>query len=115
MRFYHRALDKLQLLLDKEGMFTAVRLKRKKKTAKKLIYAYIPSDEGEPGMVEFAIANGSLRRHYHITKAENDTSNMQVGHASAWLLLKLAQQDALPADRVFPLQNVHISKEKSSH
>lgn len=115
MRFYHRALDKLRLLLDKEGMFTAVRLKRKKKTAKKLIYAYIPSDEGEPGMVEFAIANGSLRRHYHITKAENDTSNMQVGHASAWLLLKLAQQDALPADRVFPLQNVHISKEKSSH
>ena len=114
MRFYHRTLDKLRLLLDKEGMFTAVRLKRKTKTVKKLVYTYIPSNEGEPGMIEFTIANSILQRHYHITKAENDTSNMQIGHASAQLLLKLAQQDSLPADRVFPLQNIHIPKEKSS-
>ena len=113
MRFYHRILGKLRLLLDKEGMFTAVRLKRKKKTAKNLIYAYIPTNEGEPGKIEFTIANGILQRHYHIIKAENDTNNMQIGHASARLLLRLAQQDALPADRVFPLQNVHIPKEKS--
>ncbi len=115
MRFYHRILDKLRLLLDKEGMFTAVRLKRKKKTAKNLIYAYIPTNEGEAGKIEFTIANGILQRHYHIIKAENDTNNMQIGHASARLLLNLAQQDALPADRVFPLQIVHIPKEKSSH
>ena len=113
MRFYHRILGKLQLLLDKEGMFTAVRLKRKKKTAKNLIYAYIPTNEGEPGKIEFTIANGILQRHYHIIKAENDTNNMQIGHASARLLLRLAQQDALPAHWVFPLQNVHIPKEKS--
>ena len=115
MRFYHRTLDKLRLLLEKEGMFRTVRLKRKKKTTKKLVYAYIPSDEGEPGMIEFTIASASIQRRYHITKAENDTSNLQIGHASARLLLKLAQQGTLPADRMFPLQNVHISKEKSSH
>ncbi len=114
MRFYHRILDKLRLLLDKEGMFTAVRLKRKKRTAKKLIYAYIPSDEGEQGTIEFTIANGIVQQDYRITKAENDYRDMRLGHASAQLLLKLAQQDSLPADRVFPLQNVHISKEKSS-
>lgn len=115
MRFYHRTLDNLRLLLDQEGMFTAVRLKRKKKTAKKLVYAYTPSDEGEPGIIEFTIVNGILQRYYHINKAENDISNMRIGHASAQLLLKLAQQDSLPADRVFPLQNVHIPKEKSLH
>lgn len=115
MRFYHRTLDKLRLLLEQEGMFRAVRLKRKKKTAKKLIYAYAPSDEGEPGMIEFAIANNIVQQDYHITKAENDYRDMRLGHASAQLLLKLVQLDALPADRVFPLQNVHISKEKSSH
>ena len=115
MRFYHRTLDNLRLLLEQEGMFRAVRLKRKKKTAKKLIYAYIPSDEGEQGTIEFTIANGIPQQDYRITKAENDYRDMRLGLASARLLLNLAQQDALPADRVFPLQNVHIPKEKSSH
>lgn len=115
MRFYHRTLDKLRLLLEQEGMFRAVRLKRKKRTSKKLIYAYIPSDEGEQGTIEFTIDNGIVQQDYHITKAENDYRDLRLGHASAQLLLKLVQQDALPADRVFPLQNVHISKEKSSH
>ena len=103
MRFYHRTLDKLRLLLDQEGMFRAVRLKRKKETAKKLIYAYTPSDEGEPGIIEFTIANGIVQQDYYITKAENDYWDMRLGHVSAQLLLKLAQQDMLPADRVFPL------------
>lgn len=115
MRFYHRTLDKLRLLLEKEGMFRTVRLKRKKKTTKKLVYAYIPSDEGEPGMIEFTIVNGIVQQDYHITKAESDYRDLRLGHASARLLLKLAQQGTLPADRMFPLQNVHISKEKSSH
>lgn len=115
MRFYHRTLDKLRLLLDQEGMFRAVRLKRKRKNAKELIYAYTPSDEGEPGIIEFTIANGIVHQDYCITKAENDYRDLRLGHASARLLLKLAQQDTLPADRVFPLQNVHISKEKSSY
>lgn len=115
MRFYHRTLDKLRLLLEQEGMFRAVRLKRKKKTAKKLIYAYIPSDEGEQGTIEFTIVNGIVQQDYRITKAENDYRDLWLGHASARLLLKLAQQESLPADRVFPLQNVHIPKEKSSH
>lgn len=110
MRFYHRTLDKLRLLLEKEGMFQTVRLKRKKKTARQLAYTYAPSDEGEPGMIEFTIVNGIVQQDYHITKVENDYRDLRLGHASARLLLKLAQQDALPADRVFPLQNVHISK-----
>lgn len=103
MRFYHRTLDKLRILLDQEGMFKAVRLKRKKKTTKKLIYAYTPSDEGEPGMVEFTIVNSIVQQDYCITKAENDYRDLRLGHACARLLLKLAQQDALPVDRVFPL------------
>jgi len=115
MRFYHRTLDKLRLLLEQEGMFRAVRLKRKKRTAKKLIYTYIPSDEGKQGMIEFTIVNGIIQQNYYITKAENDYRDLRLGHASVRLLLKLAQQDCLPADRVFPLQNIHIPKEKSSH
>lgn len=75
-----------------------------------LAYTYTPSDEGEPGMIEFTIVNGIVQQDYHITKAENDYRDLRLGHASARLLRKLAQQDALPADRVFPLQNVHISK-----
>lgn len=108
MRFYHRTLDKLRLLLEQEGMFWAVRLKRKRKTAGKLVYAYIPSDKGEPGTIEFPITDGVVRPDYSITRAEKDYPDMRLGHASARLLLKLARQNALPADRVFPLQNVHI-------
>ena len=115
MRFYHRTLDKLRLLLEDEGMFRTVRLKRKQKTVRKLVYAYIPSDDSAPGLIEFTILNNILQQDYHITKAGNDFRDLRFGHASARLLLKLAQQDALPADRVFPLQSIHIPKEKSSH
>lgn len=108
MRFYHRTLDKLRLLLDRAGMFRTVRLKRRKKNARKLIYAYIPSDEGEPGTIEFLITDGVVGPDYSITGAEKDYPDLRLGHASARLLLKLAQQDALPADRVLPLRNVHI-------
>lgn len=114
MRFYHRTLDKLRILLDQEGMFKAVRLQRKKKTAKKLIYAYTPSDEGTPGMIKFEITNGIVQDNYRITKAETDNKDMRIGHSSARLLLKLAQQNALPTDRVLPLRNIHFSKEKLS-
>lgn len=115
MRFYYRTLDKLRLLLEEEGMFRTIRLKRKQKAVKKLVYAYIPSDDGTPGLIEFTIANGSIQQDYRITKAENDYRDLRFGHASARFLLKQAQQDALPADRVFPLQSIHIPKEKSSH
>ena len=110
MRFYHRTLDKLRLLLEQEGMFRAVRLKRKRKTAGKLVYAYIPSDKGEPGIIEFSITDGVVQEAYSITRAEHDYQDLRVGHTSARLLLKLARQDSLPADRVFPLQNVHIGE-----
>lgn len=118
MRFYHRTLDKLRVLLDQEGMFYSVRLKRRKKSAKEMIYEYTPLDIGTPERIEFDLRKGVIQGSYRITEtAELDfIKSKQIGHASARLLLRLAKQDSLPADRVLPVDNVHpvIWKEKSS-
>jgi len=114
LKNYHRTLDKMRIALDKKGMFYSVRLKRKKKSAGELIYEYTPMNQGAPGIIDFDVRKGVVQPDYLITTtAELDFSqSKRIGHAAARLLLRLARENNLPADRVFPLPHGRVGQNK---
>ena len=114
LKNYHRSLDKMRIALDKKGLFYSVRLKRKKKSAGELIYEYTPMNLGAPGVLDFDVRKGVVQPDYLITEtAELDFSQTKrIGHAAARLLLRLARENSLPADRVFPLPHGSVGQNK---
>ena len=104
----------MRIALDKKGLFYSVRLKRKKKSAGELIYEYTPMNLGAPGVIDFDVRKGVVQPDYLITEtAELDFSqSKQIGHAAARLLLRLARENNLPADRVFPLPHGSVGQNK---
>lgn len=114
LKYYHRVLDKMRTSLDKKGLFYSVRLKRVRKSAGELIYEYTPMNLGTPGTIDFDVHKGVVQPDYLITEtAELDFSqSKRIGHASARLLLCLARENNLPADRVFPLPYGSVGKNK---
>lgn len=114
LKYHHRVLDKMRTALDKKGLFYSVRLKRVKKSAGELIYEYTPMNLGTPGTIDFDVCKGVVQPDYLITKtAELDFSqSKRIGHAAAKLLLRLAKESNLPADRVLPLPHGSVGQNK---
>lgn len=114
LKYYHRVLDKMRTSLDRKGLFYSVRLKRVRKSAGELIYEYTPMNLGTPGKIDFDVRKGVVQPDYLITEtAELDFSqSKRIGHAAARLLLRLARENDLPADRVFPLPYGSVGENK---
>ena len=114
LKNYHRTLDKLRTALDKKGLFYSVRLKRVRKSAGELIFEYTPMNLGAPGVIDFDVRKGVVQPDYLITEtAELDFSlSKRIGHAAARLLLRLARENNLPADCVFPLPHGSVGQNK---
>ena len=111
LKNYHRTLDKMRIALDKKGMFYSVWLKRKKKSAGELIYEYTPMNLGAPGIIDFDVRKGVVQPDYLITTTAVSQSK-RIGHAAAKQLLRLARENNLPADRMFPLPHGGVGQNK---
>ena len=72
------------------------------------------SINGAPGIIDFDVRKGVVQPDYLITTtAELDFSqSKRIGHAAAKLLLRLARENNLPANRVFPLPHGCVGQNK---